>query len=196
MFDTRPRPTANSTPSDVISSDARNLQAEDSSERPLPTVEVTPARRRLAGVNPNEARTFRGRAQDGRREALKRYSRRNERMVEAFNDEVAQGSPTARLYHSFVLQVVSEHIWEHAAGQPGWEALDVDAFQRSILQQKLALDEVATGNFNLTLTAFYTWLARRNLLRPAQAARVIQQLQRYDNAYVSRLMRRLAPRAA
>jgi len=123
--------------------------------------------------------------------ALQRYGRRTDRTVQAFNDEVAGDSPTARLYHTFVLQVVSEYIWEHSRVDPGWEDLDVDAFQRSILQQRLGLDEVAAGNFNLTLTAFYTWLGRRGLVRPGQASRVVRRLQRHDNDYVRRVVSRL-----
>jgi hypothetical protein len=126
------------------------------------------------------------------RRTLLRYSRRNERTVCAFNQEVAGDSPTAALYNSFVLQVVSEYIWERSAGRPGWQDLDVDAFQRSILKERLQLDEVATGNFNLTLTAFYTWLARRGLLRAGQAAAVVQRLKRHDNDYVRSLLDRLA----
>lgn len=125
------------------------------------------------------------------RRTLLRYSHRNERTVRAFNQEVAGNSPTAALYNSFVLLVVSEYIWERSAGWPGWQDLDVDAFQRSILQQRLGLDEVATGNFNLTLTAFYTWLAGRGLLRPEQAAAVVRRLKRHDNDYVRGVLERV-----
>jgi hypothetical protein len=133
---------------------------------------------------------------DGRdKRALTRYSRRNDRTVRAFNDEVAAKSPTARLYNSFVLLVVSEYIWEHSRYEPGWESLDVNAFQRAILQERLGLDEVAAGNFNLTLTAFYTWLGRRGLVRPGQAAWVVRQLQRHDNDYVRRVLNRIGGRS-
>jgi hypothetical protein len=128
------------------------------------------------------------------RGALERYSRENDSTVRAFNREVAGTSPTAQLYNCFVLQVVSEYIWEHSTGDPGWQELDVDAFQRTILQERLELDEVATGNFNLTLTAFYAWLARRGLLGPDRAARVIRRLGRHDNDYLGRVLQRARAR--
>jgi hypothetical protein len=176
---------------------ASSLASESSQIRPGST--ATSTGRAIAtstgrAAISRETKNLPARWQDNRRAALARYGRRNQRLIEAFNYEVAQGSPTARLYNSFVLQVVSDYLWERPAGQPGWEALDVDAFQRSILQERLALDEVAIGNFNLTVTAFYSWLARRSLLRPAQAARIIRRLRRDDNAYLSRLPYRLAPR--
>jgi hypothetical protein len=92
---------------------------------------------------------------------------------------------SARIYYGFVVQIAGDYIWATSRSKPDWAELDVEGFQREILQERLRLDDVAAGNFNVSLAAFYTFLLRKKHVAKEAIIRVIRDLEKYDNAYVS-----------
>jgi hypothetical protein len=116
---------------------------------------------------------------------LDRWTRRNAVLALKFSTDLAGNNKSASVYFGFVVQIAGDYIWATSRSIPDWAELDVDGLQREILQERLRLDEIATGNFNISLAAFYSFLFRREYLSKEATVRIMQRLEKYDNAYVS-----------
>jgi hypothetical protein len=101
-----------------------------------------------------------------------------------FSANIAGMNESALLYNTFVLQLVSDYIWENNQPYPDWGFLDVDALQHDLVRGKLDLDDVSADNFNVTVTAFYTWMVRKGFLSIDSAVDIVERLRAYqsDNA--------------
>ncbi len=116
---------------------------------------------------------------------LEKWTRRNAVLAQQFTMDLAGCNQSANVYFGFVVQIAADYVWATSRSKPDWAELDVDGLQREILQERLRLDDIATGNFNISLAAFYTFLFRRKHLAKKAAVRVLRRLERYDNNYVS-----------
>lgn len=115
---------------------------------------------------------------------LVEWTRSNAVLARQFSIDLAGGNRSASVYLGFVVQIAGDYIWATSCSKPDWAQLDVDGFQREILQERLRLDDIATGNFNVSLAAFCTYLYRRERLAKETTARILRGLEKYDNPYV------------
>ncbi|MBN1654407.1 MAG: hypothetical protein JXA30_11615 [Deltaproteobacteria bacterium] len=120
---------------------------------------------------------------------LDSWTRGNAVLAHLFSADLAGGNKSAMLYFGFVVQITGDYIWNREQPEPGWAKLDVEGFQREILNNRLKLDDISTGNFNISLEAFYTFLVNRGYLEIGPGRRIIEQLQRYDNTYVKEMLK-------
>jgi hypothetical protein len=116
------------------------------------------------------------------------WSRQNAVLADRFSADLTGKNKSARVYNSFVVQIAGDYIWNNEGSEPSWSKLDVDGLQRDILKERLQLDDVATGNFNMTLTAFYAFLFDNGYLDRKTTYRIIRRLQDHDNAYVNDML--------
>jgi len=117
--------------------------------------------------------------------ALDEWTRRNAVMARQFTVDLAGSNKSASVYFGLVVQIAGDYVWATSHSKPDWARLDVDGLQLDILQERLRLDDIATGNFNISLAAFYTFLFRTGHLAKEATIRIVQRLEDYDNAYVS-----------
>lgn len=144
----------------------------------------------MANTAPTAREPVRGEDREGRvgpavrvDPELQKWLNDNEIRSRRFGGDLPGTDESVRTFVDIVVRITGDYIWRNAKPCPDWSGLDVRGLQREIILDRLRLDDVAAGNFTVTLMAFYLWLARSRELSASRALAIIGTLEAYLDCY-------------